>query len=318
MYSANYVDYLIKRLKEDNGIPLSDKMWQTALACVGWAYVFGAWGALCTVSERKQRYKYNNIAAILEKCQCLRSSDPKSSCSGCKWYPGKERTRCFDCRGFTDWVLKQYGFDLQGEGATSQWNTSANWCAKGNVSDGIPQGMIVCLFYEKACDPKTMSHTGLYYNGETCECSNGVQHFDKINKKWTKWAVAKCFEKEYNAWCNSSGKPANSETVYLPVLKKGDKGEKVKELQNILLRLGYSLPKYGADGSFGKETKTAVEQLQRDWGIPVSGIVDEQTWERLLTTPEKPKFYTVTITRLLEDKADEIIAKYGGTKTVEE
>ena len=47
MNSANYVDELIEELKQTD-IPVSDKMWQTGLACVGMSYVFGAWGALCT------------------------------------------------------------------------------------------------------------------------------------------------------------------------------------------------------------------------------------------------------------------------------
>ena len=34
-----------------------------------------------------------------------------------------------------------------------------------------------------------MEHTGWGLNDETVECSNGVQHFTKRNKKWTHWAL---------------------------------------------------------------------------------------------------------------------------------
>jgi len=42
------------------------------------------------------------------------------------------------------------------------------------------------------------------------------------------------------------------------MLKNGSKGKKVVQLQESLVKLGYELPKYGADGDYGKETETAV------------------------------------------------------------
>ena len=200
MNTAKQVENLIAELKNEMttfGLPMSEAAWRTALACEAWAYVFGAWGAECTVSERKKRLSYHpSYTTIKTKCKACDTNN----CTGCQWYPDGQRTRCFDCRGFTDWVLKQFGFDLDGEGATSQWNSKKNWCAKGEVSDGIPQGVLVNLFYYKKDDDgkrtATLAHTGLYYNGETVECSSGVQHFTKLNKKWEVWAVAKCFESE--------------------------------------------------------------------------------------------------------------------------
>ena len=62
-----------------------------------------------------------------------------------------------------------------------------------------------------------------------------------------------------------------SETV-VTTLRKGDKGEDVRVLQNKLLALGYSLSKYGADGSYGAETTTAVMAFQTDKGLVVDGI----------------------------------------------
>ncbi len=46
-------------------------------------------------------------------------------------------------------------------------------------------------------------------------------------------------------------------------LKSGSKGAAVKKLQRGLIRLGYSLPKYGADGVFGAETVSAVSRYQK-------------------------------------------------------
>ncbi len=60
-------------------------------------------------------------------------------------------------------------------------------------------------------------------------------------------------------------------------LAKGMKGNAVMELQNDLLKLGFKLPQYGADGSFGTETETAVKNFQYTYGLPVTGIVDQAT-----------------------------------------
>ena len=320
MNTAKYVEGLIGELKDKikfSGLSLSEACWQTALACIGWPYVFGAWGAECTIGERKQRYKYNNVAAILSSCQRLRTDNPKSSCSGCKWYPGGERTRCFDCRGFTDWVLKQFGFDLIGEGATSQWDTKSNWCIWGTAEDGIPDNVLVNIFIWNG---KTMKHTGFYYNGDTCECSNGVQHFHPMKKnRWTHWAVAKCFESECVWDPSESGEngpsgPSDNEVdkdTY-PTLRRGDKGQKVEKMQLLLIERGYSLPKYGADGDYGSETEKAVKAFQRDWGLKEDGVCGPDTWKMLLSVPEKPKHYIVTLTNLSQSEAEALVEKYHG------
>lgn len=55
-----------------------------------------------------------------------------------------------------------------------------------------------------------------------------------------------------------NGKPVIAN--YFP-LKKGSKGEKVRELQNILIGINPgALPKYGIDGDFGTETESALFQ----------------------------------------------------------
>lgn len=78
----------------------------------------------------------------------------------------------------------------------------------------------------------------------------------------------------------------NSETVEevkgskLPI-RLGDKGSFVKELQQDLLRAGFSLPLYGADGSYGEETESAVMRFQKKYGITVDGIVGPITSNKL-------------------------------------
>ena len=65
------------------------------------------------------------------------------------------------------------------------------------------------------------------------------------------------------------------------VLRIGDKGPDVKKLQEDLMRVGEKLPRYGADGHFGKETEEAVKSFQRKHGLNVDGIAGPETLKKL-------------------------------------
>lgn len=58
-------------------------------------------------------------------------------------------------------------------------------------------------------------------------------------------------------------------------------GDKAKELQEKLIKVGYSLPKYGADGVFGEETYIALLKFQADNNITVDGFAGEVTFAKL-------------------------------------
>ena len=319
MNSAQYVSNYLEELKKQ-GLALMVIAWKIALACVGWAYVFGARGQYCTPANRRAR-DWQSHPTIKSKCQVLRDNDPKPDCSGCKWYPKDLLTRMYDCRGFTYWVLKLvYGWELEGSGCTSQWNTAKNWKAKGEVKDGLPKDTLCCLFYYKK-DSKgrrtsTLEHTGFYFNGETVECSNGVQHFTTMNKKWEVWAVPACIESGEIQPVPAPSAPVDdkSSTNTEPTLRKGSKGDWVKKLQSELIALGYSCGSKGADGIYGNDTVGAVKAFQKASGLKVDGIAGPKTWEAL-NAADPAKLYTVTVTGCTRAVADEIQAKYGGTIT---
>lgn len=195
MNSAKYVDEQIKILKT-KGIPLQDAAWEAAKLCIGFPYIFGDRGQYCTPEKRRAVYNaHPDQEGLVSKCQVLKGS--KSSCDGCQWFPGGNRVRSFDCRGFTYWILLQiYGWELMGGGCTTQWGNEKNWKAKGEIADGIPQNTLLCVFYYKKDKngrrTSTLQHTGLYLNGETIECSNGVQYSKTLNKKWDVWGMPAC------------------------------------------------------------------------------------------------------------------------------
>ena len=308
MNSAEYVSSQIESMKA-SGMVLSEVAWKTALLCVGWAYVFGARGEYCTPANRRSRYS-DEHPTIKTACK---NYDGTGSCSGCKWYPSGKRTRFFDCRGFTYWVLLQvYGWKLQGAGCTTQWNNEANWKAKGKISDGIPKDTLVCLFYSKDNKEKVWQHTGFGLNNETVECSSGVQHFTQRKAKWTHWAVPACVE---GTIPDPQPTPPTPETK--PTLKRGSKGAYVTLAQTELINKGYSCGSYGADGDFGRATEAAVKAFQQDHGLKVDGIIGAQTWAAL-DSADPAKYYTVTIPNLTNAQADALIKQYPKATKIEE
>jgi N-acetyl-anhydromuramyl-L-alanine amidase AmpD len=70
--------------------------------------------------------------------------------------------------------------------------------------------------------------------------------------------------------------------VELDILRQGMSGPQVKTLQRLLLALGYEMGGYGADGSFGPATYSAVIAFQKANGLEPDGIVGPATWNALL------------------------------------
>ena len=86
-----------------------------------------------------------------------------------------------------------------------------------------------------------------------------------------------------SAGTGSSGSGASGQAGLVSSIKavfgQGRKNNKndVKALQQALMALGYSLPKYGADGKWGPETLRALKKFQKDNGLKADGIVGKNT-----------------------------------------
>lgn len=69
---------------------------------------------------------------------------------------------------------------------------------------------------------------------------------------------------------------------YPDAISLDDRGEKVETAQFMLSVIGefYSnLPTIAVDGIFGEATLSAVRQFQQNNNLPVTGVIDAQTWE---------------------------------------
>lgn len=127
-----------------------------------------------------------------------------------------------------------------------------------------------------------------------------VRHYDVTNKKCpAPWvnnpSQLAAFRKKVDALLgnktvsNTTSSTSQSSKSTGAILKKGSSGSKVKALQKRLIAAGYSLPKYGADGSYGNETVQAVKALQKKAGIAVDGIYGPATEKALAAIEAKKK-----------------------------
>lgn len=108
-------------------------------------------------------------------------------------------------------------------------------------------------------------HTGVYEGGGTViearGFSYGVVRTKLKERKWLHWYYFPLLDYV---------------DIHRSELKRGDKGKDVEQLQFQLMALGYSLPKYGVDGDFGKETEDAVRAFQKNSGFAVTGVATEE------------------------------------------
>lgn len=78
-----------------------------------------------------------------------------------------------------------------------------------------------------------------------------------------------------------SGNTGDAKPVSRSWLQKGDKGEKVKGMQVMLIGCGYSCGADGADGDFGKNTESALKKFQKDNGLKEDGLYGSVSRARL-------------------------------------
>lgn len=95
-------------------------------------------------------------------------------------------------------------------------------------------------------------------------------------------AVAKKSYALNNSRIAGYGRPNYGNTAVIrTTLEKGDTGAEVKELQQNLIKLGFSCGAAGADGDFGQGTLSAVKNFQKQYGLTVDGIVGSVTQAKI-------------------------------------
>lgn len=303
MYTADEVYALRDRLAAE-GASKAEIVTRMAWACVGWPYVFGAIGELCTPANRDRRVN-SAYPGIRGECQVLNGS--ADSCEGCQW---EGPVRMFDCRGFTYWLLKQVGIEISTVGATTQWNDVNAWSMRGEIKN-LPAGAVACVFKQKA-DGK-MSHTGMHIGGgQIIHCSGTVKRGKTSDSGWTHFGIPKGL---YTA--EELEKLQGTIPIH-PTLRRGDIGEAVRQMQVLLIAAGYPVGTAGADGIFGSGTESGLLAFQADSGLIVDGICGPKTWAALDAAPRPKETYTVHIPGLDQATAESFAAAYEGAYITKE
>lgn len=131
------------------------------------------------------------------------------------------------------------------------------------------------------CDKHGLLKANVYKHKDfnSTDCPGANFPFENIQNGATQSvnvSQSNSIEEELKAECKKQGFDS------YPVCRKGAKGNITKIIQRLLISKGYTLPIYGADGSYGDETVKAVKNFQTKNGLLVDGVVGQETWKALL------------------------------------
>jgi len=221
-----------------------------ARAAVGAAYVYGAFGHPCTPDNRRARAaQYPGSADNIRKyCQVLSGRRP--ACSGCAW----EGRRAYDCAQLSRLALRAAGVSLP-SGASSQWRAKA-WAFQSDAVFLAVSSPCLVFRRDRWNNARPMAHVGFALGDgfvvDARSHRDGVLLSRLSAYPWTHVAVPLGFPLpgHENPW-DGAGFPG-----LLPAF--GSRGEAVLRLQRGLLSRGFALPRYGADGIYGRETEAAL------------------------------------------------------------
>jgi len=235
-------------------------------------YIWGAKGELWTEALQAEMNKTKDENRKLSREQ------------GKKWIGH----HVWDCSGLPYAALKKLGKTIY-HGSNSIWKY--NLSHKGKITPGMKLPVGAAIFTSKNDPDNPHPHIGTLVTAtcvnEAKGVINGIVHTPFSNKKWTHWGLYKGVEYDFIPG-ETTTVPAKTTTTVtttkparLQTLRQGYRGNDVKYMQELLMKAGETLPKYGADGSFGLETKRAVQSFQRKNNLEIDGIVGKQTWAKL-------------------------------------
>ena len=198
--------------------------------------------------------------------------------------------RVWDCNGLAEGLYRDYtGEDIDTQ---AKYNYK-QWCApKGN---GLipPEYRVAGAAVFWGDGASEIHHVGFLYAPVKAEEPRGDWYL--IEARGVMYGVVKtrllARKPDFWGWMTKYfdyGADAQAEDR---TLKNGMSGEDVKALQENLIRLGYDLGRWGADGDFGDATEEALKRFQRDHSLPADGEAGPETMKALqkaLAALEKP------------------------------
>lgn len=216
----------------------------------GWGYIWGKYGQVWTAAQQRRATRKTTIEY------------------GSQWIGHNVA----DCSGLLRWAFLQFGYKIthSSNAIWSDYTTKRGKLMDGLRADGYALRPCTAVFL---CDATgNRHHVGMYVGNGVC-----------IEAKGTKYGVVMSDITHWDEWGElknvSYDEPERKERETMnPVLRRGDSGEDVKRLQDLLNGYGYNLK---VDGIFGTATDHAVRAFQQGHFLTSDGVVGPKTWAAL-------------------------------------
>ncbi len=243
----------------------------------------------------------------------LSKTDVKSSWKENGWYftqySGSQRTqalkwrkkctRVWDCAGMAEGIYQIYSGTCVNTKARYIY---ANWCSVKGSGMIPPKKRIpgAAVFWSNS-GASSIHHVGYlwkpvqegkpegdWYIIEARGVMYGVVKARLLSRKPNYWGY---MDKYYDYSDSVAAEEPAPVTLGSRTLMNVSEGDDVKQMQTGLIRLGYDLGSWGADGDFGDCTEMAVKQFQKDHGLEATGKFDAKalsTYEDALVALDTP------------------------------
>lgn len=260
--------------------------WAEKAIANGWVYWYGTCAYKCTESLlRRKTEQYPEHYGSKRQATYKKHVAAGKTCADCI---GLIKGYAWDKDGDVETRGDKYGANGMPDKSSSGMYKAAKIKGKIATMPDIP-GILVWT--------KNQAHVGIYVGGgmvvEARGYAYGVQRNKLAARSFTHWGLCPYLEytaEQVAAAQKAAGttakqpaasKPATTEKKSGDTLRKGDKGDAVKEMQRLLIAGGCKLEKHGADGDFGNETLEALKAYQTTHGLAADGVCGPLTWKSL-------------------------------------
>lgn len=254
------------------------------LRMVGQPYWFGTCAYKCTASLlKKKRAQYPDYYLTKNESRYqdaikrkLVASDCIGGVKGYAWTGGGLTVD--DAIGTDNGITSKYqGYGCPDKGATGMFE----WAR----SKGLPHGVIGTLPEVPGLALYKQGHAGYYvgdgYAVEWRGTAYGCVKTVVKDRGWTNWYALPFID--YGESDMTVMAKAAQIVLGSRLLMNGSKGIDVKELQELLMWLGYDVGSTGADGKFGKNTEAGVIAFQKKNRLTADGKYGEKTHAALMS-----------------------------------
>ena len=212
------------------------------------------------------------IDTVVSKALAIANDASHGYDQGSRWGPD------YDCSSFIITVWQDSGVPVKSGGATYTGNMKRVFLANGfrdvtasvnrSSGSGLQKGDVLL---------NEASHTAMYIgSGQIVHASinelgrvTGGRKGDQTGKEI---CVRSYYNKPWDCVLRYTGGSGTATVISGDgILRYGDTGFAVSEMQEMLIMAGYSCGSCGVDGDFGTDTKAALMKMQRDYGLEVDG-----------------------------------------------